>query len=102
MIENLISGCLYNELFSESNEEKCTAFQSMAWPLIVHKHTTTNWSTAPQVFSFQSLSFLKLYFLFHKSKDTSTIPQPSVQHLVCIFPIFFRFHIGLTLITQKR
>ena len=29
MIENHISGYFYNELFSESNEEKCTAFQSM-------------------------------------------------------------------------
>ena len=35
MIEDRISGYLYNELFSESNEEKCTALQSMAWPLIV-------------------------------------------------------------------
>ena len=29
MIENRISDYLYNERFSESNEEKCTAFQSM-------------------------------------------------------------------------
>ena len=26
MIENRISGYLYNEFFSENNEEKCTAF----------------------------------------------------------------------------
>ena len=32
-----------------------------------------------------------LYFLFHKDKDTSAIPQPSVQCLVCASPIFFRF-----------
>ena len=37
MIENRISGCLL--LFSESNEEKCAAFQSMAWSFIVHKNT---------------------------------------------------------------
>ena len=30
MIENRISSYLYYERFSESNEEKCTAFQSMA------------------------------------------------------------------------
>ena len=29
MIENLLSGYLYNELFSESNEENCAAFESM-------------------------------------------------------------------------
>ena len=29
MMENRISGSLYNELFSESNEEKCTAFKRM-------------------------------------------------------------------------
>ena len=38
MIENHISGYLYNELFNESNEEKCTAFQRMAWFLILLKY----------------------------------------------------------------
>ena len=32
--ENHISGNLYNELFRESSEEKCTAFQSMVWSLL--------------------------------------------------------------------
>ena len=32
------------------------------------------------------------YFLFHKGKDISAIPQPSVQYVVYVFPIFFRFH----------
>ena len=32
------------------------------------------------------------YFLFHKGKDTSAIPQPSVQHLLYVFSIFCRFH----------
>ena len=36
MVENRISGYLDNELFRKSNEEKCRAFQSMAWLLIVH------------------------------------------------------------------
>ena len=38
------------------------------------------------------LSLCILYFLFHKGKDTSAILQPSVQHLVHVFPICFRFH----------
>ena len=46
MIENRISGYLYNKFFSESNEKKCTAFQSMAWSLIVHKSTIKNFSIA--------------------------------------------------------
>ena len=61
MIENRISGYFCNELFSESNKEICTAFQSMAWSLIVDKNTIQNCSTALQAFSFQSLS---LYALF--------------------------------------
>ena len=52
---------LYNEIFSKSNEEKCTAFQCMAWSLIVRKSILKNYSTAPQAFSFRSLS---LYTLF--------------------------------------
>ena len=63
MIENQISGYLHNEPFSESNEEKCMAFQSMAWFLIVHKNTIKNYSTALKAFSFQSLTFYPL-FLF--------------------------------------
>ena len=61
MIENRVSGYLYNELFSESNEEKCTAFQSMAWSLIVHKNTIKNCSTPLQAFSFRSLSLYPLF-----------------------------------------
>ena len=83
---------LYNELFSESKEEKCTAFQSMTWSLIVHKDTIKNCSTSLQAFSFWSLSLCILYFLFHKGKDTCRIPQPRVQHLIYVFPISFRFH----------
>ena len=61
MLENHISGYLYNELFSESNEEKCTTFQSMTWSLIAHKNTIKNFSTTLQAFSFRSLA---LYLLF--------------------------------------
>ena len=83
MIENRISGYLYNELFSESNEEKCTAFQRMDWSLIIHKNPIKNSSTALQAFSFRSLSLYPLFPL-----KTSAIPQPSVQHLVYMFSSF--------------
>ena len=32
-----------------------------------------------------SLSLCILYFLFHKGKDNSEVPQPSIQHLVYVF-----------------
>ena len=89
MIENGTSSYLYNELFGESNEEQCTAFQSIVWSLIVQKNTMKNCSNDLQAFSFRSLSLFILHFLFHKGKNTSRIPQPSVQHLVYVFPIFF-------------
>ena len=38
------------------------------------------------------LSLCIIYFVFHKDGDTSVIRQPSVQHLVYVFPIFFCFH----------
>ena len=56
MIGNRISSYFYNEHLSESNEEKCTAFQSMAWSLIVYKNTIKNCSTTLQAFFFLSFS----------------------------------------------
>ena len=91
MTDNRISGYLYNEFFSESNEEKYTVFQSMAWSLIVHKNTIKNHWTALQVFFFHYLSLCILYFFFYKGKDTSTVPQPSVQHLYMISSFSFIF-----------
>ena len=38
MIENHVSGNLYNKRFSKSSEEKCTVFQIMDWDLIAHKN----------------------------------------------------------------
>ena len=61
MVENRILGYLYNELFSESSEKKCTAFQRMAWSLIVNRNTIKNCSTALQAFSFRSLSLYPLF-----------------------------------------
>ena len=63
MIENNISGYLYNEIFSKSNEKNVTAFQGMAWSFIAHKNTIKNYSTALQAVSFRSLSLCHL-FLF--------------------------------------
>ena len=64
MKENHISGNMYNELFSESSEEKCTAFQSMARFLIVHKKTFKTCSTILQAFSSRSLSLSLSLSLF--------------------------------------
>ena len=52
---------LFVSRFSESNEEKCMAFQSMAWSLTVHKNTIKNCLTALQAFSFWSLSLYPLF-----------------------------------------
>ena len=69
MIENRISGYLFNERFSGSNEEKCTAFQNMAWSFIAHKNTIQSCSNALQVFSFWSLSLLvSLISFFMKAR----------------------------------
>ena len=38
-----------------------------------------------------SLSLCIFYFSFHKDNDTSAIPQPNIQDLVYVFPIFFVF-----------
>ena len=88
MIENRISGYLYNELFSESKKENVRPFKVWLGPLLFIKMLLK----IAQLLSkhFPSCPFI---FLFHKGKDTSAIPQPSVQHLVYIFPIFFRFHL---------
>ena len=42
IIESHISSNLYNEIFSERSEEKCMAFQTTDWSLIVHKNTIKN------------------------------------------------------------
>ena len=91
MIENRISSYLYYERFSESNEEKCTAFQSMASFLMFIKILLKLLNCSTKSFP-SGPSHCIHYFLFYKDKDTRAFPQPSVQHLVYVFPIFFRFH----------
>ena len=56
MIENHISGNLYNERFSKSSEEKCAVVQSTAWSLIVHKMLLKTTQLFLQAFSSRSLS----------------------------------------------
>ena len=63
MIENRIAGYLHNELFSKSNEEKCTPSQKMAWSLNIRKNPIKNYSIALRAFFFRSLSMYPL-FLF--------------------------------------
>ena len=56
MIENHISGNLYNERFSKSSEEKCAVVQSTAWSLIVHKMLLKTTQLFLQAFSSRPLS----------------------------------------------
>ena len=89
MIENRISGYLYNELFSQSNKEKCTDFESMAWSLICDKNTIKNCSTALQAFSFQSLSFYPLFTL--KARILLQFLSQAFSILYMFSPFFFVF-----------
>ena len=55
------------------------------------------------------LSFCILYVLFHKGKDTSAVPQPSVQHLVyehfvhlvCSHKCFNNFRLSKNILINK-
>ena len=91
VIENRVSGYLYNERFSESNEKNVRPFKVWPGPVLFIKILLKTTQLPSKHFP-SGLSLCILYFLFHKSKDTSAIPQPSVQYLVYIFPICFRFH----------
>ena len=91
MIENRISGYLYNELFSESKKENVRPFKVWLGPVLFIKILSKTAQLLSKHFP-SGLSLYILYFLFHKGKDTSVVPQPNVQHLVYVFPVFFRFH----------
>ena len=91
MIENRISGYLYNELFSKSKKENVRPFKVWLGPLLFIKILSKTAQLLSKHFS-SGLSLCILYFLFHKGKDTYAIPQPSVQHLVYVSPILFCFH----------
>ena len=87
MLENHISDNLYDELISKSSE-RCMAFQSMALPLIKNSSTVLQQSR----YFLPGPSLCIFYFIFHKDKDSSEIPHPSVHYLVYVFPIFFYYH----------
>ena len=87
MTENRISGCFYNELFSESNEEKCTAFQSMAWSLIIHKNAIKKLSK-----HFPSgLSFLSFISFFIKARILLQFFSQGFSILYMFSPFSFVF-----------
>ena len=128
MIENHISGNLYNENFSESSEEKFTVFQSVVWSLIVYK---TFWTTCfckekrnaliwficvlnliYFVLEWSGLSLCILYFLCKKGTDTSEVLQhlsyftyfctSSVNPIFCRFyKCFNNFDLSKNLVTNK-
>ena len=89
MIENRISGYLYNELFSESNKEKSTAFESIAWSLTGDKNIIKNCSTALQAFSFRSASLYPLFTL--KEKILLQFPNQAFSILYMFSPFSFVF-----------
>ena len=105
MTENRISGYLYNKHFSESNEEKCTTFQTMAWQYFIRILLKTA-QLLSKHFPYLSLSlFVSFISFFIKRRillqflsqflnvcNSSRIPQPSVQPLVYVFLTFFRFY----------
>ena len=91
MKEHHIAGNICNELFSESSEEKCTAFQSMGWSLIVHKSTIKNCSNVPQAFFSRSLSFVSFISLFVKVRILLQFLRPAFIILYVLL-IFSRFH----------
>ena len=90
MIVDRISGYLYDELFSEINEEKCT-FQSMAWSLIVYKYTIRNCSTALQGFSFQSISLYPSFLFFIKTRILLQFLSQAFSILYMFSPFSFVF-----------
>ena len=89
MIENHMPGNLYNELFSESSEEICTAFQSMLGPLLFIKILLKTGHLLYKHFPPGLPLFASFISVFYKGKDTSTIPQPGVYHLVFVFLYHF-------------
>ena len=103
MIENRISGYLHNELSSESNEEKCTAFKEWLDPLLFITILLKTAQLLSKHFP-SDLSLCILYFLFHKDKDTPAVPQPSIQHLVhlvCSHKCFDNFCLSKNILINK-
>ena len=90
MIENRISVCIM-KLLAKAAKKNLRSFKEWLGPLFFIKILLKTAQLLSKRLS-SGLSLCKLYFLFHKGKDTSAVSQPSVQHLVYAFLIFFRFH----------
>ena len=91
MIENCFSDCLYNELLANVMKKNVRPFKVWLGSLLFIKILLKTAQLLSKYFP-SGLSLCILYFPFHKIKETSAIPQPSLQDLVYVFPIFFRFH----------
>ena len=68
MIKNHTSINLYNERFSKSSEEKCAAFQSIAWSFIVHENTTKTAQLFYKHFPPGLFFFVSFIFFFIKAR----------------------------------
>ena len=92
IVDNCISGYFCNKRFSKSDEEKCTAFQSMAWALIVHKNTIKNCSTCSLPYSFRSLSlFVSFISFFIKARILLQFLSQAFTTLYMFSPFSFVF-----------
>ena len=91
MIENRISGFCIMNFLAKVMKKNVRPFKVWLGPLLFIKVLLKTTQLLPKHFP-SGLCLFILYFLFHKSKDSSAIPQPSVQRLVYALPIFFRFH----------
>ena len=99
MIENSISGYLYNELFSKSNEENCTVFQRVAWSRIAHKNPFC--STALQAFLFRSLSWYPLFPLLKRQEYFCSSSAKRSASCICFHKCFNNFHLSKNILTNK-
>ena len=91
MIENRISGFCIMKFLAKVMKKNVRPFNVWLGPLLFVKVFLKTTQLLPKHFP-SGLCLCILYFLFHKSKDSSATPQSSVQHLVYVFPIFCRFH----------
>ena len=86
MIENRVSGYLYNELFSKSNEENVWSFKVWLGPLLFMKILSKTAQLPSKHFP-SGFSFFIFYFFFYEGKDTSAIPQArlSILYMFLLF-----------------
>ena len=90
MIENQISGICIMNFLAKVKKKNVRPFKVWLGPLLFIKILLKTAQLLSRHFS-SGLSLFVSFISFYE-KDASRIPQPSVQHLVYVFPIFFRFH----------